>query len=463
MPTLALSMIVKNATADLPDCLGSVGGIADEIVIADTGSDDDSLEIARRAGAKTLSIPWENDYAKARNLSLAQVTSDWILMLDADERLDPNARERLPDLLANRSVAGYQVTIRNYVADASKKIWDRPSHPNDGSYAPSRPYPAYIDHENVRLFRRDPRIYFVGRVHETVGWRIKETGQKLGAANFCIHHFGMARGEDVLRRKILFYRDLGLQKIAESPLNAQAYFEVGVVEMENLGNPSSALPYFQRACELNDRFGVAWFFAGKAQFAAGQYPTALRSLHKAESCGHATDAVAELAGDTNYNLGDYESAAACYRRGRKRDSASSVIESKLGLTEVRTGNAPAGLRKLRHAIEMCPTAPELYDRLITVEVWLGNLSAAAQVAERKIAAISPRPEDFLRKASIHAKLEQWQEAANVLRRGVEVHPDSEHLRRTMCEIETILFGEAPVSAQKVTEGEKIPAANDRAD
>jgi hypothetical protein len=66
-------------------------------------------------------------------------------MLDADERLDPDAPDKLPSLLANRNVAGYQVTIRNYVADASKKIWDRPSRRNDGSYPPSRPYPAYID------------------------------------------------------------------------------------------------------------------------------------------------------------------------------------------------------------------------------------------------------------------------------------------------------------------------------
>jgi hypothetical protein len=57
MPRLALSMIVKNAADDLPECLGSVAGAADEIVVADTDSSDDSIEIARRAGAKTLSIP----------------------------------------------------------------------------------------------------------------------------------------------------------------------------------------------------------------------------------------------------------------------------------------------------------------------------------------------------------------------------------------------------------------------
>jgi tetratricopeptide (TPR) repeat protein len=452
-------MIVKNAAADLPACLASVAGVVDEIVVADTGSEDNSLEIAQKAGARTLSIPWENDYAKARNLSLAQVTSDWVLMLDADERLDPGARDKLHPLVANRTVASYQVTIRNYVTDASKKIWDRPSHPNDGSYTPSRAYPAYIDHENVRLFRRDPEIYFVGRVHETVGWRIKETGRKLGDANFCIHHFGMVRGEEILRRKILFYRDLGLEKIAESPTNAQAHFEVGVVELKNLGNLSGALPYFQRACEFNDRFGVAWFFAGKTQFALGQYPAALRSLQKAESCGHTTAPCAELIGDTNYNLGHYEASADAYRRARKRDPASASLESKLGLAEARSANTSSGLRKLRNAIEMSPASPELYDRLITVEVWLGNLSSAADEAERKLSAVASRPEDFLRAASIRVKLDQPPQAAALLRQGIAKHPESDHLRASLSEIETSAEPSAAVPVQKANAEAKMPVAD----
>lgn len=459
MPTLALSMIVKNGAHDLRDCLASVSGVADEIVVADTGSDDASPEIARSAGAKTVSIPWENDYAKARNFSLAGVKSDWVLMLDADERLDPGAREKLPALLANRSVAGYQVTIRNYVSDASKKIWDRPSHPNDMLYAPARQYPAYIDHENVRLFRRDPEIYFRGRVHETVGWRIKEIGGKLGAANFCIHHFGMVRGEDVLARKIFFYRDLGLQKIADSPENAQAHLEVGIVEMENLGNPAAALPYFERACQLNERFGVAWFFAAKAQFALGQYAAAMHSLRKAELSGYTTAAVAELAGDTNYNIGNYEGAAGCYRRAQKRDSSYAAIESKLGLAEARTGNATAGLRKLRHAIERAPSAPELYDRLITVEVWLGHLAAAAAEAERKLDALPPRAEDFLRAASIRGKLEEWPQVADLLRRGIAAFPDSEQLGRNLCKVETFLAANPLSMSENVTSCAKIPVMN----
>src|SRR5665213_294513 len=108
MPTLALSMIVKNAERHLAGCLQSVQGIVDEIVVADTGSTDSSIEIARQAGARILGIPWENDFAKARNLSLAEVKADWILVLDADERLDTGAAKALSALLADEDAAGFQ-------------------------------------------------------------------------------------------------------------------------------------------------------------------------------------------------------------------------------------------------------------------------------------------------------------------------------------------------------------------
>jgi cellulose synthase/poly-beta-1,6-N-acetylglucosamine synthase-like glycosyltransferase len=103
MRTLALSMIVKNGEATLARCLDSVKGIADEIVIADTGSTDRTAEIARRYGANVFSIPWENDFAKARNRSLAQVRSDWVLMMDADEILDPDAVNLMPEHIEAKS------------------------------------------------------------------------------------------------------------------------------------------------------------------------------------------------------------------------------------------------------------------------------------------------------------------------------------------------------------------------
>ena len=99
MPKLALSMIVRDAAATLDGCLRSAKGVVDEIVIADTGSSDSTPDIARGYDAKVIHIPWENDFAAARNQALAEVTADWILSLDADERLDPESAATIPALL----------------------------------------------------------------------------------------------------------------------------------------------------------------------------------------------------------------------------------------------------------------------------------------------------------------------------------------------------------------------------
>jgi glycosyltransferase involved in cell wall biosynthesis len=69
MPTLALSMIVRNAERDLPPCIESVRGAVNEIVIADTGSTDKTLEIAAALGTRVISIPWEDDFARERMTS----------------------------------------------------------------------------------------------------------------------------------------------------------------------------------------------------------------------------------------------------------------------------------------------------------------------------------------------------------------------------------------------------------
>jgi tetratricopeptide (TPR) repeat protein len=440
MLNLALSMIVKDGERDLAECLASVAGVVSEIVVADTGSSDGSIEIARAAGAKIISIPWENDFAKARNLSLAQVTADWVLMLDADERLDPQVSSLLPPLLANRSLAGYQVIIRNYVNSLDTKIWDRPAKTNDSDYIPARDCAGYIDHENVRLFRRDPEVYFTGRVHETVGWRIISTERKLGNSQLIVHHMGMLRDAEERARKLLFYRELGRQKVRDMPENSQAHFELGVSELENFGNLQEALTAIQQSCELNPNFGVAWFFAGICHFRLGDFPAALGCFQRAERAGHATAWTAEMAGDACYNLGDYPAAETRYRRALKREPGNSTLHSKLGLTEARCGNARAGLRRIRQAIEDQPANPELYDRLILVEVWLNDLSGAAESAERKLKAVQPRPEDYQRAASIRARMKEWQKAADVLREALVVFPDSQPLQANLSSVETFLNG-----------------------
>src|SRR5580704_15274901 len=115
MASVGLSMIVKNGAETLRPCLESVRGVVQQIVVADTGCTDNTREIAQEFDATIISVPWENDFAKARNAALEPVKTDWVLILDADEELDRDARQNIPQLMQAADVGGYVTPIRNYV------------------------------------------------------------------------------------------------------------------------------------------------------------------------------------------------------------------------------------------------------------------------------------------------------------------------------------------------------------
>src|ERR1700689_1973012 len=96
-------MIVRNAENDLRPCLESARPLVDQIVVIDTGSTDRTQEIAAEFGATVVSFPWTDHFADARNAALAPITTDWVLVLDADEELAPEAFDAIPILLRGSS------------------------------------------------------------------------------------------------------------------------------------------------------------------------------------------------------------------------------------------------------------------------------------------------------------------------------------------------------------------------
>ena len=86
--TISLCMIVKNEENVLERCLNSVREFVDEIIIVDTGSIDSTRDIARKYTDKIYSFEWIHDFSAARNESIGYATSDYILVLDADEYLE---------------------------------------------------------------------------------------------------------------------------------------------------------------------------------------------------------------------------------------------------------------------------------------------------------------------------------------------------------------------------------------
>lgn len=431
--SLGLSMIVRDAEADLPACLASARGWVDEIVVADTGSRDATRACARALGARVLSIPWNSDFAAARNRALQAMQSDWILVLDADERLEPCPRRRWQAQMAG-SADAFQVTIRNYVPSLEAHIWDRPARRNDGNWPEARAYPGFIEHQNVRLFRRHPELYFVGRVHESVGPRVTAAGLRLGTAAGRIHHFGMVKPPAQIAAKNHLYRELGRQKIVECPSDPQAHFELGVVEFHNFHNDGEALRCFERALRLRPGFALAWFFAGACLARLNHPQEALGFFEQARARGCEAPQLEEYAADAQYNLGQFGAAAEGYRsadrHGRRPD-----LDSKLGLAELRAGRKQAGLARLRAAAAAAPELIENLDRLITALVWLEDWPAATAALEERIGRWPADPHSYLRLAALLVQAGQHERAQWWLRRGLRQLPADAGLRQAWRELQ----------------------------
>ncbi len=99
-------MIARNEERLLPACLQSVKGVVDEVVLIDTGSTDSTRRIAVEGGARVYEQPWHDDFAAPRNEALAHALGEYVLQLDADERLVPGAGEALHALLGR---GGFEV------------------------------------------------------------------------------------------------------------------------------------------------------------------------------------------------------------------------------------------------------------------------------------------------------------------------------------------------------------------
>jgi glycosyltransferase involved in cell wall biosynthesis len=122
LTTLSLVMIVKNEERHLFRCLNSIKDIVDEVVIVDTGSTDRTKEIAYSFGANVFDFKWIDNFSAARNFALEKSTSDWNLVLDADEFIIDHCRSRIRNFIdKNDKVIGRVKRIDEFIQDDERR------------------------------------------------------------------------------------------------------------------------------------------------------------------------------------------------------------------------------------------------------------------------------------------------------------------------------------------------------
>jgi len=388
MPTLGLSMIVRNGGEDLRCCLRSVVGIVDQIVVADTGSTDNSIEVAREFGATVIPIAWSDNYAEARNLSLAAVTTDWVIVLDADEELPDYASIRIPIILsqATENVGGFLLTFRNFVSTAFTSYDGKTAKINCDRSGRAADAPAYIEHQATRLFRRDPEIFFLGSVHESVDQTLAQSGRiKLAVSDFHIDHYGYFKPE-VWEAKKLRYRDLGYRKVQEQPENHMAWRELGMVQYL-FDEHAEVMRCMERDYALSAE-PLPLLYMAKVQYKLGNLTEALELLDRIPDSDALVFEKSHCQGDILHDLGKLDDARLAYQATLAISNAlpeyrvwKPVIESKLGYVEVRLGEIDRGLQKLLWAVVETPDVYDSQDRLMKALVILDRLPEAANIAD----------------------------------------------------------------------------------
>jgi tetratricopeptide (TPR) repeat protein len=437
-------MIVKNGAGTIRPCLESVRGTVDQIVIADTGCTDNTCEIAREFGATVISAPWQNHFAEARNAALQPLQTDWVLVLDADEELDRDAKKHIPELISASGVGGYVTPIRNYVPCMFGRAWNRTTVPNDSQHERAKDAPAYFTNENCRLFRRHPDIYFTGRVHELVEYQINILGLKLRRANFFIHHFGHLADPELRKQKDAFYHELLRLKIQEMPDDPTTWIQYGLEEYEECNNPEEALRCFEQALRLKPDGATAWLFTGMIHCESGRYQEALDALERAGSGDDGAALRERLKGDALTKLGRLKEARTAYWSALKQDRRDWLVQSKLGYTEVTLGQKKTGIAKLRRAATELPSAFEVHDRLLQAYLAAERLPEAAEEAER-FTRVAAHPALFLRAAGIRAQLKQWEKVETLSARGLQLFPQSAELHDLLMKA-YIVGGRLPAAA-----------------
>ncbi|MDR3587831.1 MAG: glycosyltransferase [Desulfosporosinus sp.] len=224
--TVSLCMIVKDEEDCLLAAIQSVRYLTDELIVIDTGSTDNTPQLSLAAGAKLFHLNWKNDFSLARNFALKQASSEWVLVLDADEILEPINPDTFYELLNNDRVEGYFLDIKNILGPSLGESHD----------------------QVVRLFRNKPIYQFESAIHEQVAPSIlrANNGSGLATAPLTLSHYGYLN--DRLQAKDKFSRNSNIliKELDRNPDNPFLLFCLGL-EYYQQDSITEGLQYLTKA------------------------------------------------------------------------------------------------------------------------------------------------------------------------------------------------------------------------
>lgn len=228
--TVSLCMIARDSANTIGAALDSIRPWVDELIVVDTGSMDDTPEIARRCGAKVFRFDWCDDFSAARNESLRHATGDWVLWMDTDDTIDQANGQKLRTLADgphDPATAGYVMQVHC---------------PGPGEEAASDV--TVVDH--VKLFRNSPDLRFDGRIHEQILPAIRAMGGNVKWTDIFVVHSGYDHSPEGQDRKR--QRDLRIlhRELEERPGHPFTLFNLGMTCVD-IGQYQAGVDYLRQS------------------------------------------------------------------------------------------------------------------------------------------------------------------------------------------------------------------------
>ena len=358
---LSLSMIVRDEAAQIEACLRSVQGFADELVVVDTGSTDDTVARAQALGARVEQIPWPGDFAPARNQALQWVSGDWVLVLDADERLRPEAWAPLralmaqPDVLLINLLRHERGAVQSPYSNVSRLFRRHPA------IQWSRAYHAMVDDSVAALLEREPH------------WRIADCPQP------ALDHDGyrpelLAQGNKAQRLRAAMEAEL-----ERCPGDPYACAKFGSLEVAE-GHRERGLALLQQGLEGCPAGAHPERYELLLHLAMAEKPAAAEAFYRQAL---AVPLAPRLTLAARLNL-----AALLLERGNTQEAeelcqrATAVAPEiglgwyNLGLIRRRQGNLAGALEAYREARRLQPEHPETHQNLAVALLLGGDIDGA---------------------------------------------------------------------------------------
>jgi tetratricopeptide (TPR) repeat protein len=334
---LSLCMIVRNEASRLARCVEPVRPLVDQIVVVDTGSTDATPDVARALGAELRRVPFE-DFAQARRASLEPARGDWVLVLDADEEIDPAPLRALLERARRSEAAGFCFPRYDYVGRLGWGL--------------SRP---------CRLFRRLPGVTWREPVFEEPLLPAAVGAGVQVAWEVALHHQGARRDEALLReRRALYETLLERARASTGPVFADA---MRARLRADAGDLEEALGLLARCAAPGSR--EYWRHQARSHarllLAAGRGGAALEVAEAALASGHLTpyrrSQMENVRGLILGALGRHDEACQALQRALRLGFPVAAYGFNLALALLRLGRAAAAAGALADAARLNPRLP----------------------------------------------------------------------------------------------------------